>query len=81
MAELEKQAYSIAHAAEVLDSSVDLIRRGIRRGEIRSVKLLGKTLVPVVEVRRILGLDTEPPSPRELLELAAKLAGGGGEAG
>lgn len=53
--EIEPLALSVAEAARVLRVSRTTIYRMAWRGMIRLVKLGGRTLVPMSEVRRLLG--------------------------
>jgi excisionase family DNA binding protein len=53
--ELEPMALSVAEAARVLRVSRTTLYRLAWRGMIRFVKLGGRTLVPMSEIRRFLG--------------------------
>jgi excisionase family DNA binding protein len=53
--ELEPMALSVAEAARVLRVSRMTLYRLAWRGMIRFVKLGGRTLVPMSEIRRFLG--------------------------
>lgn len=48
-------AYSIEEVARCAGVSADLIRREIRKGEIRTVRLGDRVLVPKAELFRICG--------------------------
>lgn len=68
-------AVSIPNAAEMLDCSTATVRRAIERGDIRAVRLLGKVIVPVVELERPLGIERPKPAPQELVDAFARLVG------
>ena len=68
-------AVSIPKAAEMLDCSSATVRRAIERGEIRAVRLLGKVIVPVAELERLLGIERPKPAPQELVDAFARLVG------
>jgi excisionase family DNA binding protein len=53
--EIEPMALSVAEAARVLRVSRTTLYRLAWRGMIRFVKLGGRTLVPMSEVRRLMG--------------------------
>lgn len=53
---------SIPEAAALLGVSPSTVRNGIRRGEIRPVRLVGRVLVPRAEIERIQRGD--PPAER-----------------
>jgi excisionase family DNA binding protein len=53
--ELEPMALSVAEAARVLRVSRTTLYRLAWRGMIRFVKLGGRTLIPMSEVRRLMG--------------------------
>lgn len=71
----DRLAVSIARAAQLLDCSPATVRRAIERGEIRAVRLMGKVIVPVVELERHLGIERANPSPEALVQAFAKLVG------
>lgn len=71
----DKLAYSVREAAEAMGVSPDLVRRLIGTGELRSVRLAGRVVIPVVEVESLLGIKREAPDPRQLLEAFARLVG------
>jgi excisionase family DNA binding protein len=71
----EKLAYSVKEAATAMGVSPDLVRRLIDTGELRSVRLAGRVVIPVVEVEQLLGIRREAPAPRQLVEAFAKLVG------
>jgi excisionase family DNA binding protein len=71
----EQLAVSISKAAKLLDCSPATVRRAIERGELRAVRLMGKLIVPVVELERYLGIERPKPSPEALVDAFAKLVG------
>lgn len=71
----EQLAVSISKAAKLLDCSPATVRRAIERGELRAVRLMGKLIVPVVELDRYLGIERPKPSPEALVDASAKLVG------
>ena len=71
----EPLAVSIPKAAKLLDCSPATVRRAIDRGEIRAVRLMGKVIVPVVELERHLGIERPTPSPEALVDAFARLVG------
>ena len=68
-------AVSISKAAKLLDCSPATVRRAIERGELRAVRLMGKLIVPVVELERYLGIERPKPSPEALVDAFARLVG------
>ncbi len=50
-----KKAYSVAEAAEELGVSQWLVREAIRRGEIRSIRIGKRIIIPAAEIDRFLG--------------------------
>jgi excisionase family DNA binding protein len=71
----EQLAVSIPKAADLLDCSSATVRRAIERGEIRAVRLLGKVIVPMVELERLLGVERPKPAPQQLVDAFARLVG------
>ena len=71
----EQLAVSISKAAKLLDCSPATVRRAIERGELRAVRLMGKVIVPVVELERYRGIERPKPSPEALVDAFAKLVG------
>ena len=71
----EQLAVSISKAAKLLDCSPATVRRAIERGELRAVRLMGKLIVPVVELERYLGIERPKPSSEALVDAFAKLVG------
>jgi hypothetical protein len=68
-------AVSIRKAAKLLDCSPATVRRAIERGDLRGVHLMGKVIIPVVEIERHLGIETASPSPEALVTAFAQLVG------
>ena len=58
MSEVPQLLHSIDDAATRLGVSVSTIWRLIRSGQLRAVKILGRTLVPESELQRL----AQPPS-------------------
>lgn len=75
MTEGPKLAVSIQTAAELLDCSAATVRRAIECGQLRAVRLMGKVLVPMVEIERHLGIERGSPPPEALVEAFAQLVG------
>ena len=50
-----KKAYSAAEAAEELGVSQWLVREAIRRGEIRSIRIGKRIIIPAAAIDRFLG--------------------------
>ena len=50
-----REAMKVAEAAEALGVSQTTVRRLIRRGSLRPCRALRHVLIPVSEVRRLLG--------------------------
>jgi excisionase family DNA binding protein len=71
----EPLAYSVSKTAEVLGCSGNTVRRMIASGELRSVRLCGRVVVPVVAIEELLGIQREPLSPNELVKAFAALLG------
>ena len=71
----EPLAYSVSKTAEVLGCSGNTVRRMIASGELRSVRLCGRVVVPVVAIEELLGIQREPPSANELVKAFAPLVG------
>jgi excisionase family DNA binding protein len=71
----EPLAYSVSKTAEVLGCSDNTVRRMIANGELRSVRLCGRVVVPVVAIEELLGIQREPPSANELVKAFAALVG------
>lgn len=69
-----KLAHSVNAAADLLDCSPSHIRRSVAAGELRSIRLLNKTLIPQVEIERVLGMEhTARPNAAELIQAFADL--------
>ncbi len=71
----EQLAVSVPKAAKMLDCSSATVRRAIERGDIRAIRLLGKVIVPVVELERLLGIERQTPAPEQLVDAFARLVG------
>ena len=69
--ETERLAYSMAEAAEALGVAIDIIKRGVAQGSIRSTKLGGLLRrIPASEVRALaehglppINYKPRPPKP------------------
>jgi len=72
---MDQLTLSIPKAAKVLDCSPDTVRKMIDRGDLRCIRLMGKVVIPVVELERLAGVERQAPAPRELVEAFAKLMG------
>jgi excisionase family DNA binding protein len=74
---VERLAYTSAEAAAALGVSTDHVRRMIRSGEIRAVRLGAALLVPVIELERLLGIDrpTVQVTPEQILDAVTQLVG------
>ncbi len=69
-------AAAVPRAAELLGCSAKTVHKMIATGQLRAVMLAGKKVVPMVEIRRVLGDDrADTPTVGEVLRLAAELAG------
>lgn len=76
MSDPKPLAVRIPAAAKALSVSDDKIRKAVASGELRHVRFGGCILIPVAELERLLGIEPDTaPSPQELLEMAATLAG------
>jgi excisionase family DNA binding protein len=71
----DQLAVSIAKAAKLLDCSAATVRRAVERGELRSVRLMGKVIIPIAELERHLGVERPKPSPEALVDAFARLVG------
>src|SRR6516165_8247580 len=71
----EPLAYSVSKTAEVLGCSGNTVRRMIASGQLRSVRLCGRVVVPVLAIEELLGIEREPPSANELVKAFAALLG------
>ena len=58
----ERLAYGIAEAARAVGVSRAHLYELIARGEVRSVKLGERRLIPTEELRRVLSTATEEPA-------------------
>lgn len=72
---MEKLALSVPKAAEAMDCTPDTVRKMVARGDLRAVRLMGKLVIPIVEIERYLGIERQAPAPQELVEAFAKLLG------
>ncbi len=72
--EPEPLAVGVDEAARLLSVSRDAVYGAIRRGQLRSVQLGTRQLVPVIELHRFLGLDQpDGPTSTEVLAQLAEL--------
>jgi excisionase family DNA binding protein len=62
----------VPEAAKLLGIGRNTAYEAVARGEIPSIRIGRRLLVPVAALERFLGIDSEPPSP-------AHDMGGGGE--
>jgi putative molybdopterin biosynthesis protein len=60
---MQKQAYSIEEAAQILDVHPDTIRRMIKRGELFATKIGKNYRIPLSEIDRLLGRGPQRSSP------------------
>lgn len=60
---MQKQAYSIEEAAQILDVHPDTIRRMIKRGELFATKVGKNYRIPLSEIDRLLGRGPQQSSP------------------
>lgn len=60
--EMEKQAYSVAEVAELLSVSQWSVRKACRRGEIRSVRLGRRIIIPRDAIARFLAESKDAAS-------------------
>ncbi len=53
---IEKRVFSIKEAAEILDLSVDTLRRAIKSGSLKALQLnkMGNWKIPIEEINRFL---------------------------
>lgn len=65
-------ALTVREAAAALGVGKDAVYNAINRGELRSVRLGGTLLVPVIELERLLGIDE--PEPVALADVVRELA-------
>ena len=61
--ETQQRAYTVAEAAELLRVSQWLVREACRRGEIRSVRLGSRIIIPAAALDEF--LDTAPESAED----------------
>jgi excisionase family DNA binding protein len=71
----EQLAVSISKAAKLLDCSRATVRRAIERRDLRARRLMGKIIVPDVELERYLGIERPKPSLEALVDAFAKRVG------
>jgi excisionase family DNA binding protein len=69
----ERLAYSVSQTAELLGCSDNTVRRMIGSGQLRSVRMCGRVIVPVVAIEELLGMQRQPPSPDALIKAFAAL--------
>lgn len=60
----ERLAFTIAEAAETIGVSQDTVYRLIQRGEVRSVLLGKRRLIPRASLLKVLGVAAEEPEDR-----------------
>ncbi len=58
---MNKQLVNISQAAEALSVSRDSVRRLIERGQLKSVRILRRVMIPVTEVERLCRADSSAP--------------------
>jgi excisionase family DNA binding protein len=73
----EPLVYTVARTAELLGCSDNTVRRMISNGQLRAVRLCGKTVVPVVAIEELLGVHRQTPSADDLVKAFAALVGVG----
>lgn len=71
----EVLAYSVQQTATVLGCSDNTVRRMIAAGQLRSVRLCGRVVVPVVAIEELLGIERQPPAPDALVKAFAAVVG------
>ena len=71
----ERLAYSVSQTPKLLGCSDNTVRRMIASGQLRSVRLRGRVIVPVVAIEELLGIERQPPSPDALVKAFAALLG------
>ena len=71
----ERLAYTVREAAAALGVGRDAVYNAINRGELRAVRFGGTTLVPRVELERLLGIERarEPVAVAEVLQELAQI--------
>ena len=57
---IQKLNYSMTEAAYVVGCSAQTLRRLIRRDELRTVRVGKRRLVPLAELERLCGTNTQP---------------------
>lgn len=57
---LDRLAYSPEESAQKLGLSRSALYDALRRGDIRSVRIGGRRLIPAVELARVLGSNESP---------------------
>lgn len=62
MSEIRRLAYTRIEAAEALGVSVCSVDRLIKKRQIRCARVLGRTLIPVAELEKVLNTDSVPRS-------------------
>ena len=72
MKRLQRLTMSVHEAAQLAGVSVDCFRDGIRRGEIPSVRIRSRVLVPIYPFFRWLGVDTNSAIDLENLDVPDK---------
>jgi excisionase family DNA binding protein len=71
----DQLAYSVSRTAKLLGCSDNTVRRMISAGQLRSVRLCGRVVVPVVAIEELLGIERQPPSPDALVKAFAAIVG------
>jgi excisionase family DNA binding protein len=75
----EQLACSVSRTAKLLGCSDNTVRRMIASGQLRSVRLCGRLVVPVVAIEELLGIERQPPSADALVKAFAALVGATGD--
>lgn len=76
MSDEPRLAMGVREAAAAIGVGKDALYKAIRRGEIRTTKLGSKTLVPVQELERLLGIERpEPPSNVQVVQAVMEVLG------
>ena len=66
LSEAQKKVLSVTEAAAVLQIGRNLCYRGIRRGEIPSIRVGTRLLVPVAALDRLLQQEWRQASPKKM---------------
>jgi hypothetical protein len=60
----EELAVSVSTASLALGTGEYAVRRGIEAGNIPSLRVGKKIMVPTAPLRRLLGIEGDPPKPK-----------------